>query len=113
MVAITWHISEDLHVRGREARPIKEPWWKRRIEQDIKEARKVISKLERKKKNEIRRYDREMAYLERRNKVNEKGITTVVEELKQRVTAKATKITRYENRTKQFKQNRLFEEIES
>ena len=50
MVAITWHISEDLHVRGREARPIKEPWWKRRIEQDIKEARKVISKLERKKK---------------------------------------------------------------
>ena len=54
-----------------------------------------------------------MAYLERRNKVNEKGMTTVVEELKQRVTAKATKITRYENRTKQFKQNRLFKEIES
>ena len=51
-----------------------------------------------------------MAYLERKYKVNEKGITTVIEELKQRVTAKAAKITRYENRTKQFGHNRLFEE---
>ena len=52
MVAIIWYIAEDLDLRERQARQIKEPWWKRRIERDIKEARKVISKLERKKKLE-------------------------------------------------------------
>ena len=51
-----------------------------------------------------------MAYVERKYKENEKRIRTVNEELKQRVTAKAAKITRYENRTKQFRHNRLFEE---
>ena len=51
-----------------------------------------------------------MAYLGKMYKVKEKGITTVIEELKQSLTAKAEKITRYENRTKQFKQNWLFEE---
>ena len=33
----------------------------------------------------------------------------VIEELKQRVTAKAAKIRRYESRIDQFKQNRLFQ----
>ena len=33
----------------------------------------------------------------------------VSEDLKQRITAKATKIQRYQNRNKQFTQNRLFE----
>ena len=35
-----------------------------------------------------------------------KGFTLVMEELKQRITAKATKIKRYENTMKQFKNNR-------
>ena len=35
-----------------------------------------------------------------------KGITLVMEELKWRITAKATKVKRYENRIKQFKNNR-------
>ena len=55
-------------------------------------------------------HDKEIAYLERVYKVNEKIITTVIIELKERATAKAAKIFRYKNRTKQFQQNRLFEE---
>ena len=51
-----------------------------------------------------------MAHLESKHKVNKKGITTMIKELKQRVTKRAGKITRYENRTQQFRQNRLFEE---
>lgn len=40
---------------------------------------------------------------------SENGLKHVSEYLKQRITAKATKIQRYQNRDKQFQQNRLFE----
>ena len=51
MVAVTWNIAEDLALRERQARQIKESWWKTRIEREIKKAREVITNLERKKKN--------------------------------------------------------------
>ena len=38
-----------------------------------------------------------------------KGFTLVIEELKQRITAKATKVKRYDNRTKPFQDNRNFQ----
>ena len=50
MVAVTWNIAEDLVLRERQARQIKESWWKTRIEREIKKAREVITNLERKKK---------------------------------------------------------------
>ena len=47
--------------------------------------------------------------LERKYKISENGLKHVSEDLKQRITAKATKIQRYKNRNKQFQQNRLLE----
>jgi len=47
--------------------------------------------------------------LYRKYDVKKKGLALVMEELKQRVTAKKEKIKRYESRNAQFQQNRLFQ----
>ena len=47
--------------------------------------------------------------LEKKYNTNKKGTQVVIEELKQRVTAKAVKIRRYESRINFFQQNRLFQ----
>ena len=41
-------------------------------------------------------------------RVKRKGLATVIEELKQRILAKAAKIARYEKRVPQYRINRLF-----
>lgn len=45
----------------------------------------------------------------RKYKIETKGVTVVIEELKQRICAKAHKIKRYNDRILQYQQNRLFE----
>ena len=40
--------------------------------------------------------------------IKRKGLTTVIEELKQRLLAKAAKIKRYGDRITQYRQNRMF-----
>ena len=47
--------------------------------------------------------------LARKYDFSKKGPRAVLEELRQRVTAKAAKLKRYEERTNQYRQNRLFE----
>ena len=47
--------------------------------------------------------------LESKYNIKRKGFQTVLEELKQRLTATAAKIKRYEDRVRQYQQNRLFE----
>ena len=51
-----------------------------------------------------------MEQLEKKYNIKGKGITTVLEELKQRILAKAAKIKRYEQRRTQYKQNILFKQ---
>ena len=85
------------------------PRWKRRIEGDIKRLTREVNfmerdqrgKLEAKKKGKLK--DLEEEYGLKRN-----GFRTVIEELKQRMIAKSAKVQRYEQRSTQFKQNRLF-----
>ena len=47
--------------------------------------------------------------LERKYSVKKKGVDVVIEELKQRITAKTAKLKRYEGRINQFRQNKLFQ----
>ena len=47
--------------------------------------------------------------LERKYHVKKKGINVVIEELKQRMKAIQHEVKRYEDRTEQYKQNRIFE----
>ena len=86
----------------------KEPWWKRILGKDIQQLRKDINILERMKRGEIRMEDK-YRRLEEKYKIRTKGLTTVIEEPKQRVLAKIAKVKRYEQTVKQYRQNRLFQ----
>ena len=66
----------------------------RRIKKSVGKVRKHINILERDQRGEIRR--------------TEKGIRTVIEELKQRLHAKTAKLKRCEERVNQYKINRMF-----
>ena len=83
-----------------------EPWWKRRIKKSINKVRKHINILECHQRGKIRRKEK-YEELERKYNIKKKGIRTVIEELKQRLHAKAAKLKRYEERVNQYKINRM------
>ena len=106
--AVSICVAERLGIKNkRGSKRNNEPWWKRRIENDIDILRKDIAILERKKRGELRR-EGKFSFLQKKYNVNRKGLAVVIEELKQRVTAKKAKLNRYEQRIKQYRQNRLF-----
>ena len=108
MRAISTFVAEKLGLkRGRRENQQNEPWWKRRIERDINELRKHISIMDRERKGELRSR-RKYLEIEKKYQVDRKGLLVVIEELKQRLTAKAAKIRRHEQRIHQCRQNRLF-----
>ena len=78
-------------------------------EEDIKQLKKDINILERVKKGQIgARKEGKVKLVEEKYRVKRKGLTTVIEELKQRILVKAGKISRYEQRIQQYRINRLF-----
>ena len=87
----------------------KEPWWKRRIKGTIEELRKHVNILQRKKRGELTRKER-YKELERKYQIKKKGENVVIEELKQRLQAKAAKLNRYKQRANQLRINRLFQQ---
>ena len=95
-------------MRDRKGSHPKEPMWKRRLESQIKGLRRDLSRVEALVQGRsLKQYHK--GELERKYKISENGLKHVSEDLKQRITAKATKIQRYQNRNMQFQQNRLFE----
>ena len=99
--------TENAGVKIKKGRKQDEPMWKRRIENQIKQLRKDLSRIEELKKGKKikARFEEE---LQRKYWLKEKGLITVSEELKQRITAKAAKISRFKARIEQFRQNNLF-----
>ena len=85
-----------------------DPWWKKRLSGQISELRKDISKLTALLDSKLRSH-RMKQRLEEKYKLKNKGLKVVLEELKQRVVVKADKIKRYEKRTNQYQQNRMFD----
>ena len=69
----------------------KEPMWKRRLQNKIKELRKDLSQLEASKDKGISNF-RPWERLERKYSIRVKRLNVVIEELKQRITAIAAKI---------------------
>ena len=86
----------------------KEPMWKRRLQNKIKELRKDLSQLEASKDKGISN-SRHWERLERKYSIRVKRLNVVVEELKQRITAIAAKVRRHQGRVDSYRQNRLFE----
>ena len=85
----------------------KEPMWKRRLQNKIKELRKDLSQLEVSKDKGLSNF-RHWERLERKYSIRVKRLNVIVEELKQRITAIAAKVRRYQGRVDGYRQNRLF-----
>lgn len=98
------YVSKELGLKQTTQKQSKMRWWQRRIEGDIKRIRKDINMLERGKRGELRKSGK-MEQLEKKYNIKGKGITTVLEELKQRILARAAKIKRYDQQRTQYKQN--------
>ena len=86
-----------------------EPWWKRRIKESIIELRKYINIFQRQHNGEIRKL-KKYNELVKKYTVKDKGISKVMEELKQRFQVKASKLKRYEQRIEQYRVNRMYQQ---
>ena len=103
-------VGEEVGMKKSNAKKKKEPLWKRRIPTDISRLRKDLSRIEawcagRWKKDKKKEKD----WLDQKYGLRRKGFTLVMEEPKQRITAKTTKVKRYDNRIKKFQDNKNFE----
>ena len=84
----------------------KEPMWKRRLQNKIKELRKDLSQLEASKGiSNFRHWER----LERKYSIKVKRLNVVIEEFKQRITAIAAKVRRYRGRVDSYNYISTFE----
>ena len=101
-------VTNRLGVKIDKVAGIKEPIWKRRLQNNIKELRKDLSQLEASKDKDVSNF-RHWERLERKYSIRVKRLNVVIEELKQRITAIATKVRRYQEWVDSYRQNRLFE----
>ena len=90
--------QQGLKKTKRDGKTKSEPWWKRRIENSIKEINRNITLLTRHKNGEVKS-KRKVEKLYEKFRIHQKGLGTVLEELKQRVLAKVVKIERYNERS--------------
>ena len=87
-------VADQLGLKKYEGEKKKDPQWKRCIEEDIKQLRKDINIIERVKKGQIGvRKEGKVKLVEEKYRVKRKGLTTVIEELKQRILSKAAKLS--------------------
>ena len=89
--ASVW-VADQMGLKKFEIGRRKEPWWKRRIENDIKNLKHDINILHRESKGELGSKKKwKLKDLEEKYRVRKKGINSVIEELKQRILAKSAK----------------------
>ena len=98
-------VTNRLGVKIDKAAGRKEPMWKRRLQNKIKELRKDLSQLEALKDKDISSF-KHWERLQRKYSIRVKRFNVVIEELKKRITAIAAKVRRYqrlfENKQRQF-----------
>ena len=102
-------VGELLGAKKPTGKPKQEPWWKRRIEKDIDSSKRspvIESWFYGKWKN---RSKTKMDSLNKKYHLKKLGFMNAIETIRQRVSAKATKVRRYNNRCQQFQQNKLFQ----
>ena len=81
--------------------------WKRRLQNKIKELRKDLSQLEALKDKDISNI-RHREILERKYSIRVKRLNVVIKELKQRITAIAAKVRRYQGWICSYPQNKTW-----
>ena len=108
MAAALW-IAKEVGVKKGKRGEKKEPSWKIRIESDITNLRRDINRLERERQGETRGKEKtKIKELNAKYRVKKKRMNLVIEELKQALVEKNTKVKRYEEKISQFRQNQLF-----
>ena len=101
-------LAEMVGHKTRKPKENRTPHWRRRILEKQKALRKDLGQLNEMKRNELQNEGTKSG-LERKYRIEEKGIVVVHEEVQQRLVAIGAKLQRYDNRTEQYRQNRLFE----
>ena len=101
-------VTNRLRVKIDKVSERKETMWKRRLQNKIKELRKNLRSTRRSKDKDIVNF-RRRERLERKYSIRVKRLNVVIEESKQRITAIAAKVRRYQGRIDSYRQNRLFE----
>ena len=101
-------VAEMVGHKTRNPKENRTPHWRRRILEKQKALRKDLGQLNRMKRNELQN-EGTKSKLERKYRIEEKGIVVVHEGVQQRLVAIGAKLERYDNRTEQYRQNRLFE----
>ena len=100
------NVIEMLRVKNRKRKGM-EPWWKRRMEAQVKELNKdrghINTLIERKN---VRKKHKDG--LERRYKMKQRELPVTREEIKEKIKAKNNKIKRYQSRINQYQQNHSF-----
>ena len=84
------------------------PMWEKRLLRQIAEIRKDLSRVEKWRDGRLKSESLK-GCLEGKYHVWKKGFVATVEELKQRIKTKTTKMKKYEERNNQYIQNRLFQ----
>ena len=74
------------------------PWWKRRIQTNIAEQRKDVSRLKERRKGTFKFEMNDLDRMERKYKLSDMGNVQAIDMLKEKISAGATKIKRYEER---------------
>ena len=80
--------------------------WKRRLQNKIKELRNDLSQLEALKDKDISNF-RHWEKFERKYSIRVKRMNVAIEELKQRITAIAAKVRRYQGRVDSYRQKQI------
>ena len=101
-------VARKLGIKKKTVKPTEDARWKKRIKTKINMLRKDLSRLDRWCKKELHNSGIKEE-LEKKYNVKSKGMNVVIEELKQRIVATSAKLTRYEARTEQYIQNRMFQ----
>ena len=101
-------VTNILEVKNDKGAGRKEPMWKRKLQNKIKELRKDLSQLEASKDKDVSNF-RHWGRLGRKYSIRVKRLNDVIEELKQRITVIAAKVRRYQGQVDSYRQNRLFE----
>ena len=96
-------VTNRLEVKINKAAEGKEPMWRRRLQNKIKELRKDLNQLESSKDKEVSKL-RHWQTLERKYSIRLKTLSVVIEELKQKIVAIAAKVRRYQERVERFTQ---------
>ena len=101
-------VTNRLGVKINKTAERKEPMWRRRLQNKIKELRKDLSQLESSKDKEVNNL-RHWQTLERKHNITVKTLGVVIEEFKQSILAIAAKVRRYKERIDSFRQHSMFQ----